>query len=122
MIIKRRRSLLSLFFILLLAACSPHPGSGIWLSVDDTGPYGKLAILFEGQAELYPVGRKAYRYRCFWAGLSADSLRMDCVSADDPAQKARFEFRVLADGSGELLESGRSLGHFHRTDEKPTRQ
>ena len=67
MIIKRRRSLLSLFFILLLAACSPHPGSGIWLSVDDTGPYGKLAILFEGQAELYPVGRKAYRYRCFWA-------------------------------------------------------
>ena len=123
MIIKTRRLFLTLFYMLLLAACSPHPGSGIWLPLDDRdNPYTRLEVLFEGRAELFVSGREAHLYRCFWGGINSDSLRMDCVSADDEAVKPAFTFRVAADGTGELIEAGESRGFFRRTDEKPTRE
>ena len=108
---------------LLLSACSPHPGSGIWVPLDDSeAPYTRLEVLFEGRAELFAPGREGHLYRCFWGGTDADSIRLDCISADDEAVKPVFTFRVAADGTGELIASGESIGFFQRTEEKPTRE
>lgn len=123
MIIKSRLPFLTLFSCLLLSGCSPHPGSGIWLPLDDReAPYSKLEVLFEGRAELFVTGRAEHQYRCFWGGTGANSIRMECVSADNDAIKLQFDFRVAADGTGELIESGQTIGFFRRTDEKPTRE
>ena len=123
MIIKSRQLFLTLFPSLLLSACSPHPGSGIWVPLDDReAPYAKLEVLFEGRAELFVPDREEHLYRCFWGGAGANSIQMECVSADNETVKPSFTFRVAADGTGELIESGQTIAFFRRTDEKPTRQ
>ena len=123
MIIKSQFQFLTLFLSLLLSACSPHPGSGIWVPLDDRdATYSKLVVLFEGRAELFRPGRDEHQYRCFWGGTGSDSIRMECISADNETDKPLFTFRVVADGTGELMDSGQTIGFFRRTDEKPTKQ
>ncbi len=89
---------------------------------DREAPYAKLEVLFEGRAELFVPDREEHLYRCFWGGAGANSIQMECVSADNETVKPSFTFRVAADGTGELIESGQTIAFFRRTDEKPTRQ
>ena len=123
LIIKTSLWLLILIISLLLSGCSPHPGSGIWVPVDkDVSLYSKVVVLFDGRAELFIPGREEHMYRCFWGGVSSDSIRMECVSADDEAITPIFTLQVVIGGRGELLESGQIVGYFRRTEEKPIRE
>lgn len=122
LIIKTRLLFLSLILFVLLSGCSPHPGSGIWVPMDKgESRYSKVEVLFDGRAELFVPGREDHLYRCFWGGVSSESIRMECVSADDDAIKPIFKLQVAADGRGELLESEKTVGYFRRTEEKPIR-
>lgn len=121
--IYRRHLFLTLLATLSLAACSPHPGSGIWVPAEGSdAAYAKLEVLFEGQAELFVPGREEHLYRCFWGGAAKDAIRMECVSADNESDKPVFLFQVAPDGVGQLSMDGKPVGLFTRTNDKPTRQ
>ncbi|MEN8180886.1 MAG: hypothetical protein ABFS39_20035 [Pseudomonadota bacterium] len=123
MSIKSQRLLLTLFSSLLLSACSPYPGSGIWVPLDDREVlYSKLDVLFDGRAELFAPGRAEHLYRCFWSGMGSKSIRMECILADDENVKPLFTFQVAEDGTGELLESGQTIGLFRRRDKQLIRR
>ena len=65
-----------------LAGCSPHPGSGSWLSESGDGDgLARLVVQFDGKAELFRADREAAAYRCFWAGDGKRTLRMRCANA-----------------------------------------
>ncbi|WP_177418448.1 hypothetical protein [endosymbiont of Lamellibrachia barhami] len=123
MIIKTKCLFLTLLTSILLVGCSAHPGSGIWLPAEGSeSPYSRIEVLFEGRAELFVAGREAHLFRCFWSGTTADSIHMDCISADDETQKPVFTLQVSADGTARLSEAGKKLGLFQRTEQIPTRK
>ncbi|RLJ18026.1 hypothetical protein DJ031_12005 [bacterium endosymbiont of Escarpia laminata] len=79
-------------------------------------------MLFEGRAELFVADREEHLFRCFWGGTTANTISMDCISADDATQKPLFTLQVAADGTGKLSEAGKNLGLFQRTEQRPTRE
>jgi len=122
-IIKTKYLFLTLLSSILLVGCSAHPGSGIWVPAEgNESPYSRIEVLFEGRAELFVSGRKEHLFRCFWSGTTADSIHMDCISADDETQKTVFILQVTADGAAKLTEAGKNLGLFQRTEQVPTRK
>ncbi len=123
MIIKTKYLFLTLLTSILFAGCSVHPGSGIWVPAEGSeSPYSRVEVLFEGRAELFVTGRKEHLFRCFWGGTTADSIHMDCISADDETLKPVFTLQVSADGTAKLSEAGKNLGLFQRTEKIPTRK
>jgi hypothetical protein len=106
--------------VLLLTGCGPHPGSGAWLAdPEPVAGYQRLQVEFDGRAEFFRPGEEAAALRCFWAGDSATSIKMDCISAADDATKFIYSLRVLDDGQGELLLDDKVLGRFRSQEQRP---
>ncbi|EGV50675.1 hypothetical protein [Candidatus Endoriftia persephone] len=121
LIIKNKSHLLILLSSALLVACSAHPGAGIWVPMDESDTlYSKIAVTFEGRAELFVADRETHLLRCFWGGITANSISMDCISADDESEKHLFTLQVSDDGIGMLSEADKTLGLFRRTNENPS--
>ena len=103
---------------LLLYGCAPHPGTGTWVPIAEVDTvYSRIAVEFNGQAELFIPGREEHLIRCFWSGESANSISMDCISADDTEIKYTILLQVADDGVGELLQNGAVVGRFSKEEE-----
>lgn len=110
--------ILAVALTLLLTGCGPHPGSGAWLAdPEPVAGYQRLKVEFDGRAEFFRPGEEGAALRCFWAGDSANSIQMDCISAGDDASKFLYAFRVLDDGRAELLMDGKVLGQFRSSEQ-----
>ncbi|MCF6280665.1 MAG: hypothetical protein L3J28_00390 [Candidatus Polarisedimenticolaceae bacterium] len=109
-------TLLSLF---LLQGCSPHPGAGSWLPAENSdAPFSEITVDFNGRVEIFVPQREGHIYRCFWAGIDSNTLKFDCISADDETLKPQYTFRVTERGVAELLEANKSMGHYvHNKDQ-----
>jgi hypothetical protein len=113
----------------LLAACSPHPGSGNWQSTVEANPqfipqFVRLEVGFEGRTDIFgdkPVTQDssdtsngAIR-RCFWRGVDAQTILMDCVQAANTDIEESYQLRVSADNEmAELIKDEIVVGRFMR--------
>lgn len=109
----------------LLAACSPHPGSGNWQSTVEAGPltqqFVRLEVGFEGRTDIFSdkamkqdSGNGAIR-RCFWRGMDAQTIVMNCVQAANTDIEESYQLRVSADNTmAELIKDEVVVGRFVR--------
>ena len=109
----RNKFLLTLTAI-LLSSCSAHPGSGNWVASDQAARFSRIAVEYDGKAELFVPDRDNYLYRCFWSGHDATSIRLQCSSADNEQDSPEYVLNVGQDGMAELSHQGDSLGRYTR--------
>lgn len=115
--------------VCLLAACSPHPGSGNWQSTGEANPrfiseFVRLEVGYDGRTDIF--GNSAAPQagtddtngairRCFWGGLDAHAIVLDCVQAANADVKESYSLRVSADKrTAELIKDEVVVGRFVR--------
>ena len=114
-----KRTALFLASTLLLAACSPHPGTGNWTSTGENGAgIAALTLSYDGRA-LFTTEVPKASWHCFWSAEGARDAVLDCTPSSHPDQEVRYHFRVRKNGEGELLRGEQVLGRFRRTGGKP---
>lgn len=113
--------------LLLLAACSPHPGTGAWGAakgnqVERSSEFARIDVTYEGRANIYgwladPASDSdatAIR-RCFWSGVDKKTIALNCVQAVNTEIEETYMLRVDADDRGSvLLQDGRPVTRFLR--------
>ncbi len=113
----------------LLMACTPHPGSGNWLSTGEENAsfikdFARVDVHREGHTDIFDTiaGQQndvadpssALR-RCFWRGEDAQTILMTCVVASNADIEESYLLRVSTDSkSAELLKDGVVVGRFVR--------
>lgn len=101
-----------------MIGCAPHPGSGTWITAGESeGGFSRLIVQFDGRAEFFAPGKEEEVLRCFWAGESEKSIRLDCSSAEDADAGMRYSLVVTGADQAELLQSGKIVARFHRGGE-----
>jgi hypothetical protein len=115
--------------VLLLTACSPHPGAGNWQSSGEAGAqfmaeFSRLEVGYEGRTDIFNRERAqraaagetngAIR-RCFWHGVDAQTISLSCVQADNTDIEESYQLRVSADNAmAELIKGEVVVGRFVR--------
>ena len=101
--------------LFVLAGCSPHPGSGSWLSESgDADGLARLVVQFDGKAELFRADREDAAYRCFWAGDGKRTLRMRCATAANPDIEVRYRLDIGSNGRAGLYQADRLVTRFRK--------
>ncbi len=109
---------LTILFALGLQGCSPHPSAGHWQAVENSdSKFSKISVEFEGRAELLPIDTAAETQRCFWAGKTAEAIRLQCTQGDDTG--VEFLYLLSVDSSGDepvasLTQGDKQLGVYRR--------
>lgn len=108
----------------LLAACSPHPGAGMWVAAQqNAGEFSRLNVTYEGRTNFYdwmsdPASDSdatAVR-RCFWHGVDPQTIEMTCVQAANTELEETYRLRVTAErNEAELLQDSRIVAKFVRS-------
>jgi hypothetical protein len=99
--------------LLLLAGCSPHPGSGTWVPVpEEETDFSMLQVHYNGRAELLSKGKDAIIRHCFWVGIGKKSIKLDCVPSNNTGIEEQFQLNVVAEGEAELMFNGKVAGRF----------
>ena len=94
----------------LLSACTPHPGTGEWLSfTDNEANINKVTVFFEPKVLFYSAGSIDPIMQCGWWGLDNKNIEMECVYLADTDKKEKFQIRVVATGEAELLKDNRLI-------------
>ncbi len=106
--------------LLILTACSPHPGTGVW-SANAENKYGlsKIIIAFNGRAEFTTTRLMKTKWHCFWGKKTKTILSLDCSPASNPEQSRKFTIVSLDKMSAELREAGKPIATLKRVDENP---
>jgi hypothetical protein len=114
------RFILIALISLLISACSPHPGSGVWQATSDNKQgISKLTISFEGKAEFVSTKKGNTVWHCFWTAYDKKTLNLDCSPSTDTEQKTTYFF-IVNDEVAELQHETFTLATFKRLDENPT--
>ncbi len=110
-----------LAIILLLSACSPHSGSGVWKAVtnNDQG-IAKLTVGFDGRAEFIASQQNNTLWHCFWTAIDRTKLALDCTPSTNPKQEQSFVLNINEQGQAELRTGTTLLATFKRLDENPS--
>ena len=80
--------------IILISACSPHPGTGTWLAENNKAEISKLVVNYDGKAEIYLNDSKKAEWHCFWAGLDKKELSLTCTPASNPDNEESFSLKL----------------------------
>ena len=102
--------------VLALSGCAPHPCTGDWRSAaNDESGFVRIHVQYDGKTDIYSADREEAVQRCFWAGEAADSIRLDCVLAENTDIKKHYSMRVSAEDEVELIEAGAVVGRYRRS-------
>lgn len=103
-----------------MAACSPHPGTGVWKTSahNDLG-IDRLIVSFNGRAEFVTRGAKAANWHCFWAGIDKQQIELDCKPSTNPDDKQIFVLTATTAGQAKLMQHTKILAEFTLLDEDP---
>lgn len=111
---KRQTQWAGLLFPLLLAGCSPHPGTGTWLPVSETdATFTKLMVQYDGKADFYAEDQDNAVRRCFWVGVSEQSITLNCVQSADTDIKESYQLNVTANRQAELTQGDSVVGRYY---------
>lgn len=107
-------------FTLLIAACSPHPASGVWKTTQDNA-YGisELIMSFDGRAKFVTSKRNDATWHCFWSASAEKQADMDCNPSTEKETKSLFVLKVTNPGEAELFHDSILVGIFHLHNENP---
>lgn len=106
---------------LLLSACSPHPGAGVWQATEDND-YGiaKLIVGFDGKAEFVTSKLDNTAWHCFWGATGKQQASLDCSSSTNAEQEEHFILTVSDLDIAELQHKSQRVATFTRLAENPT--
>ncbi len=118
---KQSRFLLFISSILLLTACSRHPGTGVWITdTDNLLGIKKLVVGFEGRAKFVSTKPEKADWHCFWRGSKEKELLLDCSASTNPDKKQSYFLTINDQGMAEFRNDSSLLATFTRTDENPS--
>ena len=118
---KQSRFLLFVSSILLLTACSPHPGTGVWKTdADNQLGIKKLVVGFEGRAEFVSTKPEKADWHCFWRGSKKKELILDCKPSTNPDENNSYVLSINDQGLAEFRNDSSLLATFKRSDENPS--
>ena len=99
--------------IVIVTACSPHPGAGNWQADSDNAlKISRINVVFEGTADFFTNGREDSIRRCFWAAIGKQSLQFQCVQSDNTDIKETYQFFVSPTGKAELKRNEQLIASF----------
>ncbi len=105
--------------LLVLTACTPHPGAGKWQAMaENEAGITDLTLAFDGRA-LFATSTPKASWHCFWSAQDAANAILDCTPSSNPDQEVRWLFRVDRQGEGRLERDGRLVARFRRVEGKP---
>jgi len=111
----------------LLSACSPHKGTGVWkATTDNEWGIERLVVGFEGKAEFTSVKKDNAVWHCFWstsansAAVDEKGLSLDCTASTNTDKKEEFFVMVNDQGQAELRHDSVLLATFTLLDENPS--
>ena len=118
---KHAHFLLFISSILLLTACSRHPGTGVWKTeTDNQLGIEKIVVGFEGKAVFVSTKPEKTDWHCFWRGSKEKELLLECTPSTNPDKKKSYFLSVNDQGLAELRDDSSLLATFTRTDENPS--
>ena len=105
---------LCLPLIILLTACTPHPGAGGWRATSGDAAFERLEIRYNGQADFYIRTEDiTAAWRCFWGTGGENKVSMKCVDAGNANNEQEFVFMVEQGRKlGSLLQGRETLGVY----------
>ena len=108
-------------FALLLSACSPHPGMGVWKATtgNEMG-IDRLVVGFEGRAEFITRKQDNAVWHCFWGVTDKKDLSLDCTPSTNPDNKKDYILSINNQGLAELRHESKLLATFIRLNENPS--
>lgn len=110
-------------FVLMLSACSPHPGAGNWeADGKNTLNIAQINITFEGTADFFLAGKDDSIRRCFWSAAGERTLHMQCVHSDQTDLKENYQFLVSETGQAQLSQNEQLIGRFKKSTPKESKQ
>ncbi|MCK4707733.1 MAG: hypothetical protein KAU21_03875, partial [Gammaproteobacteria bacterium] len=93
--------------LFLIAGCSPHPGTGEWLSTTENNlNITKISVFFTPKVLFYAEGIKEPVMQCGWWALDKKVIEMECVHLSDTEIKEKYQIKSVADGRAELIKEG----------------
>jgi len=110
----RHRIFALLAAALLVAGCSPHPGSGHWAAAGGGAEFERLQVHFKGWADLYRPDEDESAYHCFWSAHSERTIALSCTPADNPDAEVHFRLKVAEGGRASLTRGDELVGHYRR--------
>jgi hypothetical protein len=115
-----RTSLIFLFSLLILA-CTPHPGTGVWKAISDNEMgISRLIVGFDGRAEFVSKKQDNATWHCFWGKVTDKKLDFECTPSTNPEQKKSFVLSIDDQGLASLYHKANLLATFSRLDENPS--
>ena len=105
----------------LISACSPHPTSGVWKSIEDND-YGlkDLTVSFDGKANFTTSKLYNATWHCFWSPTSKQETVLDCTPSSDPEQEERFTLTINSQGLAELRHNDQLITLLTLQDKNPS--
>jgi basic membrane lipoprotein Med (substrate-binding protein (PBP1-ABC) superfamily) len=101
--------------LLLISACSPHPGSATWLvTADQPATFTKIAVRYDGKADIYSNNQENAVRRCFWSAVSAQSINLHCIVANNTEHEEDFQLTVTNKDHAELTQSSTIIARYYR--------
>ncbi|MCU7835542.1 MAG: hypothetical protein KZQ83_09860 [gamma proteobacterium symbiont of Taylorina sp.] len=96
-------TLLSFISLLIISACSAHPGAGTWKTeTDNSLQLSKIVVTFEGTADLFSRQSETAIRRCFWSAAAENQLQLQCVHADNTGIKETYQLTIIEKDQAKL--------------------
>jgi len=106
--------------MLSLTSCSPHPGTGVWVSEGENNlGLSKIIVAFEGKAEFKTTKPVEANWHCFWGKMDENTLILDCTPSTHPDQAHQFKIISKQKMAAEFRENGNLIAKLKRIDENP---
>lgn len=100
--------------LMVLNACSPHPGSGGWRATSADPLFERLEVRFNGNADFYTkTNDETAAWRCFWGTADKQTAELKCIQASDGEVEKKYILRVDEGGQAATLElDSQVLGRY----------
>jgi hypothetical protein len=105
----------------LITACSPHPASGVWESIEDND-YGieTVVMSFSGRANFTARKLDNVTWHCFWSAKSKQEAELTCTPSTDTEKEEIFTLTINDQGLGELKRDSKLITLLTLLDENPS--
>jgi len=110
----------ALVSLLFLTACSPHAGTGVWVTEgENVLGLTKIIVAFDGRAEFSSSKPVDAKWHCFWGKADDKALNLDCTPSNNVDQARQFVIFSTGKMSAEFQENGKLIAKLKRIDENP---
>ena len=115
-----KKNLIPLLSFLLLTACAPHPGAGIW-GAQEGNSMGieKVTLSFDGKGEFVSQEQQSVTWHCFWGATGKQTVAMQCTPSINPDIERKFTLVIGENGNATLSDAKQVIGRFERLSGKP---